>query len=380
MNPEYILNKYKISKKTLNGKDGKTRYVFSLQFTYPKGIKNQITGTSEEEIYHKLNKFFKIKTITFHELVSIWANDPRINHGQLAKKKRCLVLHPEMGPVLNDKIVCDITTDDIHRAGIALKDKGTKPITINHAFTLMKRFFEYAIEEGYATKNPALDVVRFREDNTFERGYLSDKEIATYLEGCKKRAKGNLLAIFLLSSIPTKELIGIRWKDINWENNHISISRVAKSRISKELVLLEARDCYQAIEPPFVMEYFKKELETQSNIFSINKKILQKSAKPIFYHHELGSNMSCEVYDNLVYSYIRHTLHFTCPRANIRFTSAVITFKSGGDIACVGKLVGKYRAIDMFRNPERFDCFRPRKSKTPGDYFDELFNSIAKNI
>ena len=63
-------------------------------------------------------------------------------------------------------------------------------------------------------------------------------------------------------------------------------------------------------------------------------------------------------------------VNYTTP--SVFYTSAVYAFKAGCDMQSVASIVSFGKALDMFRNPTKYDCFQPRESRSVNDYFDML--------
>ena len=82
MNKEEILLTHKIAKKKIKGKDNKERYIYSLQFTYPKNKKKQISGTTTEEIINKLDDYLNSLNFTFKDLYEIYIQDNEVFQGK----------------------------------------------------------------------------------------------------------------------------------------------------------------------------------------------------------------------------------------------------------------------------------------------------------
>ena len=58
----------------------------------------------------------------------------------------------------------------------------------------------------------------------------------------------------------------------------------------------------------------------------------------------------------------------------------IYAFKAGCDIITIGAIIGFTKALEMFKNPERFDCFEPRTGRSVNDYFDKLYLNTQEVI
>ena len=67
----------------------------------------------------------------------------------------------------------------------------------------------------------------------------------------------------------------------------------------------------------------------------------------------------------------RQSIDYIC-RA-IFYTSAVYAFKAECDMPSVASIIGYNKTMEMFRNPEKFDLYERKKSRSVNSYFDELY-------
>ncbi len=63
-----ILASHRITLKSVRRRNGTVDQYFSIQFTYPKGVKQQFTGASEQEVREKVYTFFSVSLKVLNEL------------------------------------------------------------------------------------------------------------------------------------------------------------------------------------------------------------------------------------------------------------------------------------------------------------------------
>ena len=171
-----ILATHTISIKTIRRPNGTVDHTYSIQFTYERGKKKQITGKTEEEVRRKVYEFFHVSTLTFRELYEKWQNDPELTEAE--KKKASAAKYGFMRYVdwLGDKIAADVTPEEILEAGKKHIAGGCKTGSANTQIRNIRHMYEYGIRKGLVEKNPALEVRKFRAQETqFERDYLTDR-------------------------------------------------------------------------------------------------------------------------------------------------------------------------------------------------------------
>ena len=80
-----VLATHRISLKTIRRPNGAVDHTYSIQFTYERGKKKQISGKTEEEVRRKVYEFFHVSALTFRELYEKWQNDGELTEAE--KKK-----------------------------------------------------------------------------------------------------------------------------------------------------------------------------------------------------------------------------------------------------------------------------------------------------
>ena len=365
-----VLASHRISLKTVRRRNGAVDQYYSIQFTYPKGAKQQFTGQTEEEVRKKVYEFFGISLMTFRELYDKWQNDPDLSEGE--KKKALAARYGFMRYVdwLGPKVAADVSSEDILEAGKRHIAGGCKAGSAN---TQIRHIYDYGIKRGVVTSNPALGVKKFRAQETaFERDYLTDRQIAEFLNNCLKHEE-YIFAVFFICGIDMDRFVPLRWKDIDFENNRIDINRRMESRRSFEIVELERTQKVVLEEPRIAFDYLKLELREQADTLGIRAEELQRSDRFIITHPGKDTNTSRHAFSLRLDNFLRRKTQADYKMGDIFFTSAVYAFKAECDMPSVASIIGYKKTIEMFRNPENYDLFERKKRRSVNDYFDELY-------
>lgn len=134
-------------------------------------------------------------------------------------------------PYFENLSIKEITTQDINNLLLKMKTKGKEngesyaPMTIKHVLLLIKRIFNYNIQNGIITlENPANNVKLERFDNT-RLSYLYDDEISRmfeYLDSSKEWSNDTALIKFaFFTGLRKSELFNLTWDNIDIENKRI---------------------------------------------------------------------------------------------------------------------------------------------------------------
>lgn len=368
-----VLASHRISLKTVRRRNGAVDQYYSIQFTYPKGAKQQFTGQTEEEVRKKVYEFFGISLMTFRELYDKWQNDPDLSEGE--KKKALAARYGFMRYVdwLGPKVAADVSSEDILEAGKRHMAGGCKAGSANTQIRNIRHMYDYGIKRGVVTSNPALGVKKFRAQETaFERDYLTDRQIAEFLNNCLKHEE-YIFAVFFICGIDMDRFVPLRWKDIDFENNRIDINRRMESRRSFEIVELERTQKVVLEEPRIAFDYLKLELREQADTLGIRAEELQRSDRFIITHPGKDTNTSRHAFSLRLDNFLRRKTQADYRMGDIFFSSAVYAFKAECDMPSVASIIGYKKTIEMFRNPENYDLFERKKRRSVNDYFDELY-------
>ena len=85
----------------------------------------------------------------------------------------------------------------------------------------------YAVRHGYTDNNPVRDAERPRDNGECQKKIriLTPDEINAYLNFVADRKHHVLFKLAIMSGARQGELLGLKWKDIDWESNQIHIQR-----------------------------------------------------------------------------------------------------------------------------------------------------------
>lgn len=134
--------------------------------------------------------------------------------------------------IFENKIADDITTQDINNLILSIKikgkDDGTEyaPQTIKHILLLIKRVFNYAINNGIINKNPTNNVKISMPDNT-RISYLYPDEIERmfiYLNlGKEWSVDVAFIKFAFYTGLRRSELFNLLWSNIDIKNSRITL-------------------------------------------------------------------------------------------------------------------------------------------------------------
>ena len=138
-------------------------------------------------------------------------------------------------PRLGERRLDEIDVDDILALISDLRKQGYSGTTIVATLTPLSRLFKHAVRRGLIEVNPVSKLDRSERPRVSrqERPVLNPEEIGRLLEAAAPRFR-TLLATAILSGIRQGELLGLHWRDVDFDNQLIHV-RTALDRKRRDV-------------------------------------------------------------------------------------------------------------------------------------------------
>lgn len=154
-----------------------------------------------------------------------------------------------------------------------LYENGKTSNQIKNLNKLLKKFFFYAVDEGYILKNPcsskSLVIPGEVEKEDSEIEIFTDDEI----EAIKKAIKGNRLEALILLALGTGlrqgELLGLKWNNIDMDKQVINVEQSIKS---VTIINADGSRKYETKEQPLKTKNSTRTVPIPSNLIPVLKK------------------------------------------------------------------------------------------------------------
>ena len=204
-------------------------------------------GMSERQIQKELNRQavmfeeacmhgYKAKAVKFEELAEEWFSDyARLNLRSTTYERMKQLTHriyPAIGHLRIDKISPRQLQGFVNSlAKEGANEKTGKPLapkTIRHNLSFISDVFSYAVKMGVVSENPCTKVT-IPKGEVKEKQIYSQEELEVLLnklidEPTKYRAFFYLISY---TGLRRSEMLGLEWKDIDFEHNVISVRRTS---------------------------------------------------------------------------------------------------------------------------------------------------------
>lgn len=90
---------------------------------------------------------------------------------------------------------------------------------------ILKNIFDKAIYNDICAKNPVTGIEYKSKKPAVQKRTYTQEEVNRIIEYCKKDEKAAMIVIMLETGVRRSELLGLKWSDINWEQQIISVRR-----------------------------------------------------------------------------------------------------------------------------------------------------------
>ncbi len=204
-------------------------------------------GMTEKQIEREVNRQavlfeenckngFQSKVVKFETFCEEWFAEyakPNLrNTTYIAMYQRRLRIYKAIGHIRMDKLTArqiQVFINSLSKEGAnELNGKPLSPKSVRHHLSLISDVFGYAVKMGVVSENPCSKVTLPKNEQS-EKEIYTPEQVARFLdllndEPIKYRAFFNL-AIY--SGFRRGELLGLEWKDIDFENNVISVRRTS---------------------------------------------------------------------------------------------------------------------------------------------------------
>jgi integrase len=136
----------------------------------------------------------------------------------------------------NGQPVATITTAEIDDW---LRGLNVSPVTRNHYRRLIILAFNFAVDRGYATSNPAAKTAEAREPKS-KPGILTVAQAGALLEQASPEILP-YIAIGLFAGLRRAEIERLDWSEIDFESGHVEVTaEKSKSKIANRFITMES--------------------------------------------------------------------------------------------------------------------------------------------
>lgn len=158
-------------------------------------------------------------------------------------------------PILGDKTISGMTSEDITNFSAELQQKGLSAKTVKLALTVVRNAVIYGIEH-YGMTDIMPNSLALPKQKTVEREPLTAEEQRQFIDyALSHNVRVNLcMLLVLLTGIKVGELCGLQWKDVDFKRKSIRIRQIVyrtpRTKGDKQSAPLVVQECNETREIP----------------------------------------------------------------------------------------------------------------------------------
>ena len=201
-------------------------------------------------------------------------------------------------PFVGNKRLTTLTVAHVQDMVKALKKKNLSQRTIQYAVTVLSRALNKAIEYGYIVRNPAAKV-RVRVEKP-EKSYLTPDQARLFLKATEGHRFHLLYRMAIYMGLRRGELLAIRWEDIDFEAQTLTIRQAKTDAGVRVLPLSQAMNTALQQQKEMHGFVFSSKNGTQiipKCLFSHFKRTLKQLGLPDIRFHDLRHTCASLMYE-----------------------------------------------------------------------------------
>jgi integrase len=200
----------------------------------------------------------EIRQMSFAEYWAKWSSECRNRVSEGWRRSQDRMASKYLIPLLGERKLIEIRSVDIAQLVAALERSGLSPQSILHAYNVLHKMFEDAVEFYEIIElNPVKRRFRPKVPRT-EREFLSPADSWKLLEATRHHPLGAAVWISMLSGLRPGEVQALRWNAVDFERSQILI----RATFNKKLRVIQdhpkQKDWGRAPMPKPLADYLKE--------------------------------------------------------------------------------------------------------------------------
>lgn len=217
-------------------KTGKYFYIVDIgidPLTGKRKQKKKRGFTSKKEAESALTKllsevhtgtYVEPSNLSYGEYLENWFNTKKYSVGIQTAKVLKGYLNSRIIPSLGNIKLAKLTSLHMQNYVNSLRDEGLKRGTIEKIIKIIRNSLEHAIDLELITKNVAAKTKLPKSDKE-ELTVWNEQEVQLFLKVAQESRYSVAFHMALVTGMRQGELLGLRWKDVDLEKGHLTISQ-----------------------------------------------------------------------------------------------------------------------------------------------------------
>jgi integrase len=134
------------------------------------------------------------------------------------------MLHRYVRPILGERVLAGLRPLDLQTMYLQMTERGLSARTVRYAHVVVKSAMQQAVRWRLLLENSA-DRLKVPQQQRNEMRALTVDQARTFLKAVEGTKYGPVLAVALTTGMRPSEYLGLKWQDIDWARQTISIVR-----------------------------------------------------------------------------------------------------------------------------------------------------------
>lgn len=189
------------------------------------------------EAQNEINKgiYVEPSKMPYTEFLKTWFRTKKKGLGIQTVEVYQMHLDRYIIPFLGNIQLSKLSTIDIDNFINDMLEKGLAPSTIKKSVNIIKNSLEHAIDLELIRKNVAKKATLSKEKK-HEMNVWNEDEVNQFLKTAKGHRFYSFFYLALMTGMRKGELLGLRWKDIDFKNKKLTVNQVLTQK-NKELII-----------------------------------------------------------------------------------------------------------------------------------------------
>lgn len=231
------------------------------------------------------------------------------------------------------------------------------PKTTKNTHSVLHSCLRQAVLAGVIPSNPA-DNIRLPSVTKADLRPLMDEDLTKFMKACQTHPLGNLFIVDLFTGLRQSELLGLQWRDIDFDSGTIHVSRqLQRDRNTNEFIFLTTKNGKDRYVPfSSSIGTILKEIRRNQSVNQLAAGELWQNRDGLVFTNQMGGHLTHSHVQNSFRKLVRSLGLDGTRFHDLRHSAATLALQSGCSIKSVQDMLGHYSAaftLDVYSDVSR---------------------------
>ena len=231
------------------------------------------------------------------------------------------------------------------------------PKTIKNTHGILHSCLRQAVLSGLLSSNPA-DNIRLPSITKADLRPLMDDDLSKFMKACQTHPLGNLFIVDLFTGLRQSELLGLQWRDIDFDSGTIHVSRqLQRDRNTNEFIFLTTKNGKDRYVPfSSSIGTILKEIRRNQSVNQLAAGELWQNRDGLVFTNSMGGHLTHSHVQNSFRALVRSIGLEGTRFHDLRHSAATLALSSGCSVKAVQEMLGHYSSaftMDVYADVSR---------------------------